>query len=205
MVKIDYYMSSVSTWSYIGHAAFCDMARRHGVEVAIRPVDLGAVFDNSGALPLAKRSPARQRYRFLEMQRFVEARGVSLKLKPKFFPVDATLADHTIIAVGEAGGDALAYAGEVMANVWAHDRDVSDENVLADTIRNAGQDPQAILAAARTPQIAEIRKRNTADAIAADAIGAPVYVLNGEPYWGQDRIELLEAAIVSGRAPYKPV
>jgi 2-hydroxychromene-2-carboxylate isomerase len=205
MATIDYYMTSLSPWTYLGHAAIRELAARHGARLVIKPVQLPDVFENAGALPLAKRSPARQRYRFIELQRYAVHRGLAMNFKPKFFPVDPTLADHAIIALAGAGGDALDFAGRVLAAVWAEDRDIADENVLAACLKEAGHDATAILKAAATPEVAEIRKRNTAEAIAIDAMGAPVYALNGEPFWGQDRIELLGEALQSGRASFRPL
>jgi 2-hydroxychromene-2-carboxylate isomerase len=62
-----------------------------------------------------------------------------------------------------------------------------------------------VLARAEAPETAAIYARNGDEAIAADVFGAPGYVLDGEVFWGQDRLELLEDALASGRAPYRPL
>lgn len=204
-MTIDYFMTSLSPWTYLGHETVQKVARRNGVDLAIRPVNLPDVFEHSGALPLAKRSAARQRYRFIELQRMAELRALPLNLKPKFFPVDPTLADLTIIAVGHAGGDALAHAGRILAACWAQERDIADEAVLVDLLKKGGNDADAIMSVARSDAAKAERAQNTRDAMAIDSMGVPVYALNGEPFWGQDRIELLEAALRSGRGPFKPL
>ena len=63
----------------------------------------------------------------------------------------------------------------------------------------------AILAKARSPEIAAIRTMNTEAAIAVDASGVPSFVLDGEPFWGQDRLDLLDHALSTGRPPFKPL
>ena len=80
----------------------------------------------------------------------------------------------------------------------------ADEAVLASYLSQVGVDAMPALKDAKTEEIAAIRERNSREAIAADAVGVPTYVLNGEPFWGQDRIELLDEALTTGRMPYRP-
>ncbi|MCO5160478.1 MAG: 2-hydroxychromene-2-carboxylate isomerase [Mesorhizobium sp.] len=205
MPTIDYYLTCISPWTYLGHRLVQDVARRHGAKLVVKPVNLGEMFKVSGQVALGERPAVRQRYRFIELQRFAEMRGRPLNPKPKFFPVNPTLADHTIIAILEAGRDPLAYMDAVFSAVWAEEKDISDEMTLASLLSTAGFDAAAILAKAKGPEVAAIRARNTQDAVTVDATGVPSYVLNGEPFWGQDRIDLLDRALSSGRAPFKPL
>ena len=201
--KLDYYLTSVSPWTYLGHAAIRALAEKHGATLVIKPVNLGEMFKQSGQVPLAERPPVRQRYRFIELQRFADWRGMKLTLRPKFFPTNPALADHTICAILAGGGDPLDYMASVFAAVWADERDISDESTLADLLSAAGLDADAVLERARTPEIAAMRNRNTAEAIADDATGVPCLVLNGEPFWGQDRLDLVDHALSTGRAPFR--
>jgi 2-hydroxychromene-2-carboxylate isomerase len=73
--SIDYYFSLVSPWAYIGHVTFMDVTQSRGLTVNFKPISLASVFPETGGLPLAKRAPARQRYRILELQRWREKRG----------------------------------------------------------------------------------------------------------------------------------
>ena len=205
MPAIDYFMTSVSPWTYLGHRPIQEVARRHGADLVVKPVNLGELFKVSGQVPLGERPAVRQRYRLIELQRFAEMRGRKVNLKPKHFPTDPTLADHTIIAVIEAGHDPFDYMDSVLSAVWADDLQIADEAVLERLIGNAGLDPRAVLDAAKSPAVADIRARNSRDAVAVDAVGVPSYVLGGEPFWGQDRIDILERALSSGRAPFKPL
>lgn len=200
--KLDYYLTSVSPWTYLGHAAIRDLAARHGATLVVKPVNLGEMFKASGQVALGERAPVRQRYRLIELQRYAHWRGMKLTLKPKFFPTNPALADHTICAILAAGGDPLDYMGRVFSAIWAEERDIADEATLTDLLAASGFDAAAVLARAKTPEIAAVRARNTADAIADDATGVPCLVLNGEPFWGQDRLDLLDHALTTGRGPF---
>src|SRR5690606_26205397 len=102
---IDYYFTLLSPGTYLGHAAFVDLARRHGCSIVYRPTPLRVVFDETGGLPLPKRHPVRQRYRILELQRWRAKRDLPLVIHPRHFPFDVSLADRVAIAISQAGGD----------------------------------------------------------------------------------------------------
>jgi hypothetical protein len=103
--RIDYYFSLLSPWAYIGHRHFLEIARRSDAAIAYRPVLLNEVFSETGGLPLAKRHPARQAYRILELQRWREKRKLAFHLWPKHWPYDADLANCAALAIVAAGAD----------------------------------------------------------------------------------------------------
>ena len=203
MATIDYYFYGASPFTYLGHRALLDMAEREGATLHCKPVNLMALWAVSGAVPPGQRPPVRQRYRLIELQRIADYRGLPINIQPKFWPVDTSLADCAAIAIAEAGGNPGDYVGRVLAGVWADEADLADAAVIAELLAQSGFDAEDILAKARTDGVSAIRERNSEEAIAADAIGVPSYVLNGEVFWGQDRIELLEQALVTGRSPYR--
>jgi len=194
--QVDYYFTPVSPWTYLGHERFRAIARAAGATVAVRPVDYGAIFPVSGGLPLAKRAPQRQAYRLVELRRFSEFLNQPLHLQPKYFPVDATLASQLIIAVDRSLGveRALDLAGKLMKAVWAENRSIADELTLATLLGECGID-NGLLAAARAPEVAQAYREQTQHAIDAGVFGAPSYVLDGEIFWGQDRLDFLERAL----------
>jgi 2-hydroxychromene-2-carboxylate isomerase len=202
--RITCYFTTVSPWAYIGHALFLKIAREHDVGPDWKPVNLGEIFPQTGGLPLGKRAPARQRYRMLELQRWREKRGLNFSLHPKNWPFDCTLADRSVIAVVESGSDPAAYIGSVFKAVFEEERNCADEGVLGDLLRLSGHDAQSILAAARAPDTEAAYKANIAEALAAGVFGSPIYIREGELFWGQDRLELLEDALRSGRKPFSP-
>jgi len=204
MPVIDYYFYSASPFTYLGHEAILAVAEKHGCTLNFKPVDLFAIWAESGAVPPAKRPPVRQRMRLVELQRLALHRGLAINHKPKFFPVDATLADRTIIAVLKSGADARTYMAAVFKAVWVNELDIASEETLATLLTENGHDAAALLSAAKSDEVASLRAQNSQDAINADAPGVPAYVLNGECFWGQDRIGLLDEALTSGRPPFLP-
>lgn len=201
--SIDYFFTTISPFTYLGHRRLMEIAGKHGRRVNLRPVTLAAVWENSGSVPLGQRSAARQRYRVVELQRFAAYRGLKLNPKPAFFPVNPARADLCCVALTLAGKDASGFAFRVGEAVWTQEKDISDETVLAELLAAEDHDAAAVLGASRSAEATDALAANNDAAIAADAIGVPTYVYMGETFWGQDRLELLDAMIASGRAPYK--
>lgn len=199
---IDYYFTSASPFTYLGHQPLRAVAEKHGARINPKPVNLLGVWEVSGAVMPAQRPPVRQRYRLIELQRVADYRGLPLNPKPKHFPVNATLADCSVIALVQSGADPMSYMERLFAGVWANEEDIADEAVLSRLLEAEGADAKAILDAARDPATAGVREANTKDAVAADAVGVPAYVLNGEVFWGQDRIEYLDHALATGRVAF---
>jgi len=199
---IEYFFTAISPWSYLGHDLFVQTAAKHGARVVYKPTNLNAVFPATGGLPLAKRAPARQKYRLVELKRWKDKRGLPLNLQPAHFPTDPSLADRCVAAIAEAGGDPDDFLARAYRAVWAFDRDIADEHVIEALLSDSNQDARAVIDAARSDAIGAIYEANTREAIDKSVFGAPTYVLGGEPFWGQDRIDLLADALESGRAPY---
>jgi 2-hydroxychromene-2-carboxylate isomerase len=200
---ITYYFSLLSPWAYIGHRLFMDIATRRDLAVGYKPVVLTDVFAATGGLPLPKRHRVRQRYRMLELQRWRDKRGLDFTLKPAFWPFDVTLADRFVIAAAVKGVDPGAFLVSAFAAVWEEQRNLADETTLLD-IAGAARLPSAeLLTLARAETTAAIYAQNTGEAIAAGAFGSPCFVLDGEVFWGQDRLELLDDALAAGRAAYQ--
>lgn len=188
--RIDYYLSLISPWTYLGHDRLADIARDTGAEVRIKPVKLSAIFPKTGGLPLAKRAPERQAYRLVELKRWSKHLNKPLTLHPKFFPADETLAAGMVIAAGE-GQQGFALAGAILAAVWAEERNIADEATLLEIAKSVGADGPALLAAAKKPETAARHDANTEEALAAGVFGSPSYLVDGELFWGQDRLDLL--------------
>ena len=162
----------------------------------MKPVDLGVVFPASGGLPLAKRAPQRQGYRLVELKRWSAYLHLPLNLHPKHFPVSANLASRWILAALEQGADAaLAFAGALGRAVWAEERDIADRATLVAIATAQGHDPAALDERANAPDIATRFAVLTQEAIDRDVFGSPTYVYNGEPFWGQDRLDFLDRAL----------
>jgi len=203
--QIDYFYTHISPWAYLGHAAFIELASRHGVKIRPRPVDLSGVFEATGGLPVAKRHPARQQYRWVELQRWQQKRGIKLTFRPKHFPTSPRLADCCAIALASSGQNVLGYSAAVFRAIWSQDQDISRPETLKDILTNLGFSADPLLAEAGSEAVAGLYAQNQTAAIEMGVIGSPCYVLNGEPFWGQDRLDLLEDALRSGRPPFRPL
>jgi 2-hydroxychromene-2-carboxylate isomerase len=203
--QIDYYFSANSPWAYIGHATFEELAKGHGCKVVYKPVFLGELFAETGGLPLAKRHPARQRYRMMELQRWRDKRGLNFHLKPQYSPFDPKLADGVVIAATEAGLNPEPFMRLMFKGVWEDQLNLAEAATVTDVANRAGLPGEKLVARASSPEVAELYEQNRQDAIAAGVFGAPGYVLDGEVFWGQDRLELLGDALKSGRTPYRAV
>jgi 2-hydroxychromene-2-carboxylate isomerase len=200
---IDYYFTVASPWTYLGHGLFQQIAAKHGAAIRYKPMPILDVFEATGSLPLPKRPPVRQRYRWLEMQRWRDKRGLPLTLKPAHFPLDATLINSVIIALADRGYDPADLTGRALAAVWAEEANLNDETAIAALVTGLGFSASDVLAQAKSESVAAVLAQNGRDAIAADVFGAPGYVLDGEVFWGQDRLELLDDALASGRGAYR--
>jgi carboxymethylenebutenolidase len=190
---IDYFFAPQSPWTYLGHERFGRIAAAAGATIHVRPADLGRVFAVSGGLPLAKRPAQRQAYRLVELKRFSDHLGIPLNLHPAHFPVAGDPAARLVIAVERHDGTAAAMQllGRVMAAVWAEERDIADPKTLAALLGEAGL-PARRLDDAQSPEVQERYDRNTQDAIEVGVFGAPTYVIDGELFWGQDRLDFVE-------------
>lgn len=190
---VDYYFAPQSPWAYLGHERFAAMARAADATVRVLPVDLGQVFPVSGGLPLPRRAPQRQAYRLLELRRFSDYLEAPLNLQPRYFPVSGDDAARLIIAVDERDGSAAAMkiSGAILAAVWAQERHIADEKVLAELLVEQGLNP-ARLDQSHSQAVQERYERDTQRAIDAGVFGAPSYVIDGEIFWGQDRLDFVE-------------
>jgi 2-hydroxychromene-2-carboxylate isomerase len=196
MKTIDYYFSPMSPWTYLGHARFADIAKRHGAAINAKPVDYGKIFPVSGGLPVAKRAPQRQAYRFVELKRWQEFLGVPLTLEPKFFPYDSSLAARLIIAAaGKDNDSAMRLAGAILKACWAENRNMADEAELAKVCHDQGLESRGLIAAAKSDDGQKRFDELTEEAIALQVFGAPTYVYKGELFWGQDRLDFLDRAL----------
>jgi 2-hydroxychromene-2-carboxylate isomerase len=195
---IQYWLSTTSPWTWLGSQRFLQLAAQAGAAVEVLPVDLGAVFAATGGLPVPQRPAARRSYRELELARWSRRLGVPLNVAPRHAPVDRAPSSRLLIAAGQTGPDALALSHAVLRAFWAEERDIADWDTLAQLADGCGMDGGALVRAARHPDVQDAYLGNTLRAIDAEVFGAPTYVLAGERFWGQDRLELLAERLREG-------
>jgi carboxymethylenebutenolidase len=198
-ITVDYYLAPVSPWTYLGHARFVRIAAEAGADVRLRPIDLGQVFPVSGGLPLGQRAPQRRAYRLVELARFRDHLGLPLNLEPRHFPVPGDDAARLIIAVDRADGTAAALklAGAALAAVWAEERDLASRATLAELLAECGLSDERLVQS-QAPEIQAAYAGHTQAAIAAGVFGSPTWVVDGELFWGQDRLDFLQRRLQRG-------
>lgn len=199
-LTVDYYFAPNSPWTYLGHERFAQIAKAAGASINVLPVDLGGkVFPVSGGLPLAKRAPQRQAYRLVELKRFSEHLGQPIVLQPKFFPVNADDAAKLIIAVDMHDGSdaAMRIAGRILRGVWVDERNIADARDLATIVAEEGL-PARRLDDSMSQAVHVRYEHDTQRAIDAGVFGAPSYVVDGELFWGQDRLDFLQRRLARG-------
>ena len=190
---VDYYFTPVSPYAYLGHDRFCAIAAKHGATVNPMPMDIGKIFPVSGGLPLGKRAPQRQAYRLVELKRWPELLGMPFSVQPKFGASGPDLSSRWIVAaLDDSAKAALDLAGAVMRGRWAEERDIADPATLAQFAKSTGLDAERLAARAETPEVAARYEGFTQKAIEAQVFGAPWFVVDGEPFWGQDRLDFLD-------------
>jgi 2-hydroxychromene-2-carboxylate isomerase len=195
---VDYYFAPQSPWTYLGHARFAAIAAQANATVRVYPVDLGRVFPVSGGLPLPKRAPQRQAYRLVELKRFSEYLKMPMNVQPKFFPVSGDDAAKLIIAVDMHDGaeSSMRIAGAVLAACWAQERNIASEATLAELLMEQGLSP-ARLEQSHSQAVQQRYDADTQRAIELGVFGAPSYVIEGEMFWGQDRLDFIERRLLA--------
>jgi len=199
-LHIDYYASLNSPWTHLGAARIEAMAMANNASLRIFPVDFGAIFLQSGGLPLPKRAPQRQAYRLMELPRWRDHLGIPIQIEPKFFPSDELPAAGCVIALRETVGDqpAIKLAHRVLKAVWQEEKNPGDPATLAGLIADVGLDAEQIMKLGAEPRWAERRIADTRAVLDRGVFGAPSYVIGAEIFWGQDRLEFVERRLARG-------
>ena len=194
-MRINYFYSHVSPWTYLGHQRFIDMAKKHGAVIDFVPLTLAKVFPVSGGLPLGKRAPQRQAYRMWELRRWPRVLGIKINIEPKYFPVDDGPSAKIALLIQRDGGDVSNLSLAFMSAVWKEERNITDRGTLTEITNDCGFDGEALYEESLGEEANKLLEINCTRANEAEVFGAPTYVVDGEPFWGQDRLDLLERVL----------
>lgn len=196
MRTVDVYFDYSSPFAYLGTTQIERVAREAGGEVRWRPFLLGALFKAIGTplVPLNAMSEPKRRYQRLELERWAAHLGVPFTFNPTF-PLRTVDALRLTLLAPEERRSALIH--RVMRAAWADAEDVGDRAVLARCARDVELDPALL---DRTSEAKDALKAATDEAVAVGCPGAPCFVVEGELYWGQDRLAFVKAAL-EGRPP----
>ncbi len=195
---IDYFFAPQSPWTYLGHERFAAIAAKAGAAIRVLPIDLGRVFPVSGGLPLPKRAPQRQAYRLAELARFSQYLQLPMNTSPKYFPVGGDDAAKLIIAVDlkDGAAQAMRVASAIQKACWTEERDIASKVTLAEILHSLGLSDERI-AQAQSQAVQDRYDNDTQRAIDLGVFGAPTYIVDGEMFWGQDRLDFVERKLMS--------
>jgi 2-hydroxychromene-2-carboxylate isomerase len=196
---VDYYFTVISPFSYLGHQRFAQIVAKRGATVNVKPIDLGKIFPVSGGLPLKQRAPQRQAYRLVELARWRDALGVSITLEPKFFPAPPEASALLIIATDAAHGTSAAMdmAFALYRACWVEEKNVADAETLRAITRSQNRDPDRLMSACAAAAAKPKYDAYCQEAIDRGVFGAPSYVIDGQLFWGQDRLDFVDRALAA--------
>ncbi|MEM1274298.1 MAG: DsbA family protein [Pseudomonadota bacterium] len=203
MSLIEYVYSAHSAFAYLGSKELARISAKAGATVIHKPILLSPVVEAQGGMSFRQRSQAHADYFFgREIERWAEYRAVLvISHRPSYHDADYSLASGVILALRDRGPDVDAMAHELLAAHWRDDADLSSLSTLASLISAAGFDSVDLLERAASPDVQGRLKANTDWAIKQGVLGSPTYIVDGDPFFGQDRLQLVEHALVAPFAP----
>ncbi len=201
MQEIEYFYSAHSGFAYLGSKRFMEIAAAAGRRIVHRPFDLNKLLNKIGAPSFRERSVAHRDYFFRrEIERWSEFRGAPwIERRPTYHDNDFTLANRMIVAaIGENGADSLAHA--FLEAHWREDADLGDREALSALAGQVGLSGEGLLAAADTQPVIDAHEANTEEAVSRQLFGSPTYFVDGDMFYGQDHLEMVERAL---KTPFK--
>ena len=199
MPVIEYYYSAHSAYAYIGSVKLFEICATHECTLRHFPITLSPVVEASGSLPFAKRSEGHDAYYFgREIERWADFRNVPIAgFRPTHHDNSLDLSNGMLIAAIQQGADVDRLSHRILEAHWRDDIDLANPDDLARTAHSVGIDPTPLLEAALSDEVQAIHAQNTQSAIEQNVFGSPTYILDGDMYYGQDHLELLERALIT--------
>ena len=195
---IEFYFDFSSPYSYLASEQLDALAARHGRTVDYRPVLLGAVFKASGGTPLTEGYGPKAEYSKHDFARSARFAGVQYRA-PSRFPIGAVAAARAVLWLQQhASEKATPFIHAIFRAFFVEDRDISDAAVVGAVARSIGIDADALAAGVQQPAIKDLLKQRVDEAIAFGMFGAPTIVVDGERFWGNDRLPQIERWLAQG-------
>ena len=192
IAHIDYYMVTSSVFTYLAGDELEHIAAKYRVKINYKPFQLMQVFERTGGTAPKDRHISRQIYRDQELPRIAKHNNMDITVKPAFWPTNPAPSCYAIIAAQAVGGGNVGeLCQSILRACWLEDKDISDDKVIKDALISNGFD--ASITESGLLEGAETFSRNTEDAIQANVFGSPSYVVGDQVFFGQDRLEYLNA------------
>ncbi len=201
MKAIEFFYDVSSPWTYLAFVNVQKLAREEGAEIVWRPFLVGGVFNAVNPTMYRMREnpvPAREAWVKRDLQAWAKLAGVTIAFPPKVFPVNSVKALRALLwAKTQGEGREVALATAFFELYWSEDRDISQDDVVAEAARRASLDPVSLAKAITEPGVKEQLKANTDELIARGGFGSPTLFVNGEMFFGNDRLPLVREALRS--------
>ena len=195
---IDFYFDFSSPYSFLASEQIEALAARHGRRVDYRPLLLGVVFKAAGSAPLTEQYEPKARYSVHDFERSARFAGVGYR-HPSKFPIGAVGASRAVLWLQQHRPDqANGFVHAVFRAFFQDDRDISAAAVVAQVAQDLGIDGRQLMEAAQAPAIKDELRRRVEEAVAFGVFGAPTIVVDGEVFWGNDRLPQIERWLASG-------
>ena len=197
MKTIEYYYALASPWSFLGNGKLLQIAERFNLTIDPIIIDYDEMFEAAETVPLPRRPRLRKQYRLIDLKRWGDFRKVPINAEPKFYEGEVEEPNEReaalmVVAAKLEGLDSLKLAHAISRALWVEERFPFVREELI-TIANAeGFEGEALLEKAHEDATVATYLDNTQASIERGAFGMPFYIVDEEPYWGQDRLELLE-------------
>lgn len=194
---LDFYFDFSSPYGYFAAAKIGELAEKYGRSVIWRPILLGAVFKVTGQQPLTT-IPMKGSYAQHDLARTARLLDVPFKL-PSKFPVSTTAACRAFYWLHQRDHAAATMLAQALYRAYfADDRDISNPEVTANVAAKLGHDRDAVAQAINDVAIKERLKSEVEAAIERGVFGSPYIIVDGEPFWGSDRLGQVEQWLAKG-------
>jgi 2-hydroxychromene-2-carboxylate isomerase len=194
---IDFYFDFSSPYGYLASTKIDELAVKHGRAVTWRPILLGAVFKITGGQPLAT-IPLKNSYSAHDMARSARLMNVPFKLPTKF-PVAGQAPSRAFYWVGDKDPALAKKLAQALYHAYfAEDRDISNPEVTSNVAAKLGLDKGEVSQALNDPAVKERLRIEVDAAIERGVFGSPYIVIDGEPFWGADRLDQVERWLATG-------
>jgi len=161
-----------------------------------KPFDLYVAMEAVDAKSFRDRNPALRSYMFREIQRWSEYRGAPvMDGRPTYHDNDTALSNCMLVAGVMRGENIDRLAHVLLEAHWRDDADLADRGTLLALGNSVGMDAEALLTEAETQEVRSQFQINTREAVERGVFGSPTYFVDGERYFGQDRLEIIEHAL----------
>lgn len=194
---VTYFYTSSSMFAYIGHQEFVRLVMASGRDIVHKPLRLMECLENIGYHPLEERTNAAIEYQFgRQRRRWAEYRSVLMPTEiPSTHDDGAEIADLVLIAAMQQGLNVNYLASVFMHNHWINNVNLNDEKSVRTILQIQGLDADDLLEFAQSRQALNTYADNTEAAIKLSVFGSPTYVVDGDLFYGQDNLMLVERAL----------